>query len=248
MELTDLVYRVNALTTWATWPKPRMRPYWASGSRQIPRLGIFEAQILLVPSHCWYPCFCWLTQLTLPELNIRWVHPVKLKSQFWTKPFQAVTLPTALPSEPELLHDPSALGASSKLWRTVRSEMGNLTQGLGWKEGKREVEIDFQRQPRGLPIPNWGGNLQEASSSLCDHPARPARADYSVNSSAALRDQHLWFLGCRPLTGLYLLGTAGLSLLSQHVRTYLLELSDQMRLKEKHNTQFLNNFIISRWI
>lgn len=39
--------------------------------------------------------------------------------------------------------------------------MGNWAQGLGCKEGKGEVEIDFERQLRGLPAQSSGGNLKE---------------------------------------------------------------------------------------
>lgn len=60
------------------------------------------------------------------------IHLVRLKFQFWTKTFQVVTLFAALPSEHEF-HNPSAAGAYSKLWRTIR----DLAQGLGCKERKK---------------------------------------------------------------------------------------------------------------
>lgn len=63
----------------------------------------------------------------------------------------------ALPSEHEQLCGPSAVGTYSKLWNTIRSEMENLAQGLGCKEGKGEVDIDFERQGGGLPTQSSGG-------------------------------------------------------------------------------------------
>lgn len=43
--------------------------------------------------------------------------------------------------------------------------MGKLAQGLACKEGEREVEIDSEKQLRGLPIQSSGGDPMEADSS-----------------------------------------------------------------------------------
>lgn len=119
-----------------------------------------------------------------PWVNASKYTPLKLESQCVTKPCPAATILTALPSsQREELGDPSAAGTFTELGSTIRFEKEDLAQSLECKEGKEEVEIDFERQLRGLPTQRSGGNLRSLLLSEINYPTRPVRAGCAVNSS-----------------------------------------------------------------